>query len=232
MTTTYVTSLSTISGFLLNSIRTQMNLNQRQMAKLFNITQGAYGNMERGEASINAEFVFMLSSIVGIKASDYFSLVEEILEYFNERNNDEFSFELYSSYAFTSLVSSDKRKKELVVDEVDNKASIATYNGIIGEREIIYAEDMPIYLSDELKAKIAILSKVVLSKKQADRLINITSEEINTINNAEETQANSDGITTAQLLGTAIAGPLGFLVGSLFKTYKEAKEEKIGDREK
>ena len=35
--------------------------------------------MERGETAINTDFIYMLCTLVGIKFSDYFNLIDDII---------------------------------------------------------------------------------------------------------------------------------------------------------
>lgn len=78
-TLSYVTSISALSGFILYHIRNQMGLNHREIAKIFDITHTTYGNMERGDTAVNADFIYMLCTLSGIKFSSYFSLLEDLI---------------------------------------------------------------------------------------------------------------------------------------------------------
>jgi len=235
-TETFIISLSSISGYLLSQIRNRMNLSQRDMAKLFDITQGAYGNMERGEANINAEFIFMLCSLVGIKTSDYFSLIEEIMiEFTNIRTNkygNKIRIEIISSneinkrstdFKLYLQATEDKNLSDKILKELRED-----YISKTDDKTIITAEEVEFFISEDIISKVAVLSKVRLSKDEIKQLVNIKSKDIE--KKILKSNNNSDplsiGISSPALLGTVVAGPLGFLVGSLFKSYKESKEDK------
>lgn len=233
--TTYATSLSTISGYLLSQIRNRMNLNQRDMARLFDMTQGAYGNMERGDANINAEFIFMLCSLVGLKASDFFGLLEEIMQDFyirdiDERGNNRY-IQIVTSSELNDISMAYKVFKTLIDREGISESQLEYFrNDLLKKTKgkiVLTAEEIENFLPDEIISKIAILGKTRLSKDEIKELVNIKSAELERANNKTVSISSSEGsLAASQILGAAVAGPLGFLVGSLFKSYKESKEDK------
>lgn len=234
--TTYATSLSTISGYLLSQIRNRMNLNQRDMARLFDMTQGAYGNMERGDANINAEFIFMLCSLVGLKASDFFGLLEEIMQDFyirdiDERGNNRY-IQIVTSSELNDISMAYKVFKTLTDREGISESELEYFrNDLLKKtkgKTVLTAEEIENFLPDEIISKIAILGKTRLSKDEIKELVNIKSAELERANNNKAISISSSegGLAASQILGAAVAGPLGFLVGSLFKSYKESKEDK------
>lgn len=232
--TTYATSLSTISGYLLSQIRNRMNLNQRDMARLFDMTQGAYGNMERGDANINAEFIFMLCSLVGLKASDFFGLLEEIMQDFyirdiDERGNNRY-IQIVTSSELNDISMAYKVFKTLTDREGISESELEYFrNDLLKKtkgKTVLTAEEIENFLPDEIISKIAILGKTRLSKDEIKELVNIKSAELEKTNQSVNVSSSVGGLGAAPILGAAVAGPLGFLVGSLFKSYKESKEDK------
>lgn len=232
--TTYATSLSTISGYLLSQIRNRMNLNQRDMARLFDMTQGAYGNMERGDANINAEFIFMLCSLVGLKASDFFGLLEEIMQDFyirdiDERGNNRY-IQIVTSSELNDISMAHKVFKALTDREGISESELEYLrNDLLKKtkgKTVLTAEEIENFLPDEIISKIAILGKTRLSKDEIKELVNIKSAELEKTNQGVNVSSSVGGLGAAPILGAAVAGPLGFLVGSLFKSYKESKEDK------
>lgn len=232
--TTYATSLSTISGYLLSQIRNRMNLNQRDMARLFDMTQGAYGNMERGDANINAEFIFMLCSLVGLKASDFFGLLEEIMQDFYIRDIDERGnrryIQIVTSSELNDISMAYKVFKTLTDREGISESELEYFrNDLLKKtkgKTVLTAEEIENFLPDEIISKIAILGKTRLSKDEIKELVNIKSAELEKTNQSVNVSSSVGGLGAAPILGAAVAGPLGFLVGSLFKSYKESKEDK------
>lgn len=233
-TDTYIISLSSISGYLLSQIRNRMNLSQRDMAKLFDITQGAYGNMERGDANINAEFIFMLCSLVGIKTSEYFSILEEIMIEFNSikmnKYGDNISIEIVSSNEINKRITD--FKKYLVETEDKNLSNERLvelredYSSKIDEKILISAEEVEFFISEDIISRVAILSKVRLSKGEIKKLVNIKSEDIKLqVNENRASDPLSIDLSSPALIGAAVVGPLFFLVGSLFNSYKKSKEK-------
>lgn len=232
--TTYATSLSTISGYLLSQIRNRMNLNQRDMARLFDMTQGAYGNMERGDANINAEFIFMLCSLVGIKASDFFGVLEEIMVELNNMKTDkrgnDIKIEIVSSSELSSISMAYKLFKTLTDRENISESELKFFKDDLLEKTkgklLLTAEEIENFLSDEIISRVSVLSKIRLSKEEIKEIVKIKSDEIE-----KSVKISTDGVMaggvvpSAALIGTAVAGPLGFLVGSLFNSYKKSKEK-------
>lgn len=232
--TTYSTSLSTISGYLLSQIRNRMNLNQRDMAKLFDMTQGAYGNMERGDANINAEFIFMLCSLVGIKASDFFGLLEEIMVELNNMKTDkrgnDIKIEIVSSNELSSISLAYKVFKTLTDRENISESELEFFKEDLLKKTngklLLSTEDIEHFLSDDIISKVTVLSKIRLSKDEIKEIIKIKSEEIEeSVKISESGLMATSAISSSALIGTAVAGPLGFLVGSLFNSYKKSKEK-------
>lgn len=232
--TTYSTSLSTISGYLLSQIRNRMNLNQRDMAKLFDMTQGAYGNMERGDANINAEFIFMLCSLVGIKASDFFGLLEEIMVELNNMKTDkrgnEIKIEIVSSSEVHDISIAYKVFKTLTDRENISESEMKYFKEDLlkktNKKILLTTEEIEHFISEDIISKVTVLSKIRLSKDEIKEIIKIKSEEIEkTVKDSEEGFIEAGSISSSALIGTAVAGPLGFLVGSLFNSYKKSKEK-------
>ena len=215
--TTYATSLSTISGYLLSQIRNRMNLNQRDMARLFDMTQGAYGNMERGDANINAEFIFMLCSLVGLKASDFFGLLEEIMQDFYIRDIDERGnrryIQIVTSSELNDISMAYKVFKTLTDREGISESELEYFrNDLLKKtkgKTVLTAEEIENFLPDEIISKIAILGKTRLSKDEIKELVNIKSAELEKTNQSVNVSSSVGGLGAAPILGAAVAGPLG-----------------------
>ena len=226
------TSLSAISGFLLSNIRTQMGVNQREIAKIFDITHVTYGSMERGETTINTDFIYMLCTMVGIKFSDYFSLIDEILFELENKDSciivDNIKVNIIPSSEILKIVSEPGYKE--VEFSKDKK-----HNLIIGE-------SFNFFLSQDIKAKISILSKIRLTKDQIKEMVKLKSDDIdldnlnsNAIWLAGSLEKGGLGMATGNaavggiVAGVLLAGPIGWasLAGmGLYKAYKKTKEDK------
>lgn len=226
----FETSLSAISGFLLSNIREQMGVNQREIAKIFDMTHVTYGSMERGETAINTDFIYMLCTLVGIKFSDYFSLIDDIIFELENKDSclvtDNIKINIIPSSEILKITS-DPEYKEVEFSK-DKK-----HNLIIGESFLFF-------LGSENKAKISDLSKIRLTKEQIKEMVNLKSDdiEIEQSNNVGTVQLGAGvlgfntttGIATASAVaGAVVAGPVGWagLAGfGLYKAYKKVKEDK------
>lgn len=219
----FETSLSAISGFLLSNIRTQMGVNQREIAKIFDMTHVTYGSMERGETSINTDFIYMLCTMVGIKFSDYFSIIDEILFELQNKDScivaDNIKVNIIPSSEILKIVSEPEYKE--VEFSKDKK-----HNLIIGE-------SFNFFLSQDIKAKISILSKIRLTKDQIKEMVKLKSDDIDLDNLNINASLGAISITSGALgmgAGLAVlAGPIGWagLAGvGLYKAYKKTKEDK------
>lgn len=231
----FETSLSAISGFLLSNIREQMGVNQREIAKIFDMTHVTYGSMERGETAINTDFIYMLCTLVGIKFSDYFSLIDDIIFELENKDSclvtDNIKINIIPSSEILKITS-DPEYKEVEFSK-DKK-----HNLIIGESFLFF-------LGSENKAKISDLSKIRLTKEQIKEMVNLKSDDIEIDQGMTGTAQlgaamlatggplgfnATNGIATASAVaGAAIAGPVGWvgLAGfGLYKAYKKVKEDK------
>ncbi|NNH78318.1 helix-turn-helix domain-containing protein [Acinetobacter sp. ANC 5380] len=219
----FETSLSAISGFLLSNIRTQMGVNQREIAKIFDMTHVTYGSMERGETSINTDFIYMLCTMVGIKFSDYFSLIDEIL--FELQNKD-------------SCIVADNIKVNIIPSsEILKIISQPEYKEIEFSKDkkhnLITGESFNFFLSQDIKAKISILSRIRLTKDQIKEMVDLKSYHIKfdsknksvIISKREALTLGSNGSSDFTL-----GGPVGALLSTgglaLYKAYKKVKEDK------
>lgn len=226
----FETSLSAISGFLLSNIREQMGVNQREIARIFDMTHVTYGSMERGETAINTDFIYMLCTLVGIKFSDYFSLIDDIIFELENKDSclvtDNIKINIIPSSEILKITS-DPEYKEVEFSK-DKK-----HNLIIGESFLFF-------LGSENKAKISDLSKIRLTKEQIKEMVNLKSDdiEIDHSNNVGTVQLGAgvlgfnttNGLATASAVaGAVVAGPVGWagLAGfGLYKAYKKVKEDK------
>lgn len=223
----FETSLSAISGFLLSNIREQMGVNQREIAKIFDMTHVTYGSMERGETAINTDFIYMLCTLVGIKFSDYFSLIDDIIFELENKDSclvtDNIKINIIPSSEILKITS-DPEYKEVEFSK-DKK-----HNLIIGESFLFF-------LGSENKAKISDLSKIRLTKEQIKEMVNLKSDDIEidqsnvgTVQLGSAMFGTSNTVMAGGLTTAAIAsGPIGWvgLAGfGLYKAYKKVKEDK------
>lgn len=66
----YNTAMNNIFGQRIKEIRQDKNLNQRDFAKLINVTQGALCRWERGENTPSIEILYQIANILNV-SSDY-----------------------------------------------------------------------------------------------------------------------------------------------------------------
>jgi len=135
------TSLSAISGFILFNIRDQMGVNQREMSKIFDMTHVTYGSMERGETAINSDFIYMLCSLLGIKFSDYFALIEELIAHITTVN----SCVLQDNIVVNIIPSSDILK---IINSGYNTAETFSNER---EHNLIIGQDFSFFITQELR---------------------------------------------------------------------------------
>ncbi|MFX5722647.1 helix-turn-helix transcriptional regulator [Acinetobacter baumannii] len=217
----FETSLSAISGYLLSKIRDQMGVNQREIAKIFDMTHVTYGSMERGETAINTDFIYMLCTMVGIKFSDYFSLIDEIILELQEKD----SFMLSDNIRINIIPSSEVLK---IVSEPEYKEVEFSKDK---KHNLITGESFNFFLSQDIKAKVAGLSKIRLTKEQIKEMVNLKSDDIDTTS-IESGSISLGAVSTASGLSTSalvLGGPIGWvgLAGvGLYKAYKKVKEDK------
>lgn len=230
----YVTSLGAISGFLLSTIRSQVGLQQNEIAKIFGIAQATYGNMERGEAAINVDFIFMLCSIAKIEFTEYFRMIDRITAELDnldfQINNIPVEISLIPSTDFQKITTDNVAYKNLAYlkDEFPN---------------ILRGQDFHLFLSKETFIDIKRLTSVEYDKAEIKLMLNTTVEDLDsTTNKFIHTDRNESRVWTvavevstdsvARYLEThnpllAGYGTVGF---SLFKAHKVAKEFKKTNR--
>ena len=220
----FETSLSAISGYLLSKIRDQMGVNQREIAKIFDMTHVTYGSMERGETAINTDFIYMLCTMVGIKFSDYFSLIDEIILELQEKD----SFMLSDNIRINIIPSSEILK---ITSEPEYKEIEFSKDK---KHNLIIGESFNFFLSQDIKAKVSGLSKIRLTKDQIKEMVNLKSDdiEIDKSNVGAGVGLNTTtGFAAGSLIaGVVAAGPVGWAAGiagfGLYKAYKKVKEDK------
>lgn len=169
-TLNYVTSISALSGFILYHIRNQMGLNQREIASIFDITHTTYGNMERGDTAINSDFIYMLCTLIGVKFSDYFKLVEDLIievEKIEKGLNGE-------KIKIQIIPSSDLQK--LIMENAKNGFSIAPSTDNL--KNLLIGQDINFFISKELKERLSVISQIRLTREQIHGMINIKSNEV------------------------------------------------------
>lgn len=233
----FQTSLSAISGFLLYNIKNQLGVNQREISKMFDITHVTYGSMERGETAINSDFIYMLCSLTGIKFSEYFGLIEEIIDHLKHIN----TCQIYENITVRIIPSSDILK---YMDATNGKVAEGFAKGE-DRINLIIGQDFNFFLSNEIKAKIALLSQVRLTDAQIKELTSVKTEDLE--NKEHELQLKQEsaiagigmgagGVSTfaplalSTALGLNVASTAVGLIGvggyELYKAYKKSKEEK------
>lgn len=231
----YVTSLGAVSGFLLFTIRNQLGLQQNEIAKIFDIAQATYGNMERGEAAINVDFIYMLCSIADIKFSDYFNLIDDILNELEEAQ----SFIEDNKVKVSLIPSTDFQKILTDSDAIYNLASIAH-----GNSNILTGQDFYLFLSKETVIKTRRLTTKIYDKDDIKKAMKTTVSELKEIEdkfiiNEADDKKNHSGIlamATVEVSTTSLGVFLGLynpllssfgLAGySLYKAHKMTKEAK------
>lgn len=197
-TLNYVTSISAISGFILYHIRNQMGVNQREIASIFDITHTTYGNMERGDTAINSDFIYMLCTLVGVKFSDYFQLLEDLivgLETVESGFNSE-------KIKIHMIPSSDLQK--LIMENAKNGFSITPSPENL--KNLLIGQDINFFISKELKERLSVISQIRLTKEQIHGMINLKSNEVE---EAIQFIKNVDSESPALVAGTAISSLSG-----------------------
>lgn len=232
----YVTSLGAVSGFLLFSIRNQLGLQQNELAKIFNIAQGTYGNMERGETAINVDFIYMLCSIADIQFSDYFSIIDDIVNEFESAQ----SFIEESSVKISLIPSTDFQKLLTDPEAIHNIPSIA-----YTDSHILTGQDFHLFISKETLINIRRLTTVKFEKDDIKKMTKTTVTDLEEIESKyipDESQ-ESDFASAAfvnvsvSTLGAFLAksnpllGGFGLAGYSLYKAHKMTKEAKKSKKE-
>lgn len=249
----YVTSISALSGFILYHIRDQMGVNQREIASIFDITHTTYGNMERGDTAVNADFIYMLCTLVGIRFSDYFMLLEDLIIHLEQTKSGNSGEKININI----IPSSDLQK--IITEHAKSGFSIPP--SIENSKNLLIGQDIKFFLSNELKERLSVLSQVRLNKEQIREMINLKSSEVEEalqiIKKIDSTQAlAANNIATAGILGRgtlaftsgvgsglltsltlgAVASAAAFPITSaiagygLYKAYKQTKEEKKSNK--
>lgn len=240
----YVTSISALSGFILYHIRNQMGLNHREIAKIFDITHTTYGNMERGDTSINTDFIYMLCTLSGIKFSHYFSLLEDLII-----NIEKIERGLNGEKIKIKIIPSTDLQK-IIIENAKNSFSIAPSPDNL--KNLLIGQDINLFISRDLKERLSIISPIRFTKEQVGKIGNLTSHEVEEtlqrIKNIDtyshiETETNINSLSSVTRTNTSLAEGVGMmtsaLVGgiipsiyaitagyNLYKTYKQTKEEK------
>lgn len=254
-TLNYVTSISALSGFILYHIRHQMGVNHREIAKIFDITHTTYGNMERGDTAINADFIYMLCTLNGIKFSSYFSILEDLIV-----NIEQIETGLNGEKIKIKIIPSTDLQK-IIIENAKNGLSITPSPENL--QNLLIGQDINFFISRDLKERLSVISPTRFTKEQVSDIGNLTSHEVEetlqVIKNIDsnpdiktEQNINSSSnvtLTNASLAaigggGLAAKGAVGIvsaakLVGgigpsiyaitagySLYKAYKQTKEEK------
>lgn len=224
----FQTSLSAVSGFLLYRIRNALGLNQRQIAKMFDMSHVTYASMEKGETAINADFIYMLCSFIGYKYSDYFELIDDYILELKTIN----SCALGGNISVSIIPSTD------ILKILKSGYKVETI-GIKGEYNLIILKDFEFFISKDLNHRSTFENRLKLTPDQIKYIENLDVEELE----KNEIIFTSNGALAASGLGMAsgtatLGAVLGLnvvsaavgLVGlggyELFKAYKKNKEDK------
>ncbi|WP_433847714.1 helix-turn-helix domain-containing protein [Acinetobacter proteolyticus] len=233
----YVTSISALSGFILYHIRNQMGVNQREIASIFDMTHTTYGNMERGDTALNADFLYMLCTLVGIKYSDYFKLLEDLI---SELQIIELGIQ-GEMVKIQIIPSTDLQK--IIVENAKHGFTIAP--SIENKENLLIGQDINFFISKELRVRLSVVSQVRLTKEQIKEMISLKSSDIEETISIMKTTNLTTSSTVAALGGAAgigaVAGSAASLVGALplafplapliagyglYQAYKKTKENK------
>lgn len=220
-TLNYVTSISALSGFILYHIRNQMGLNHREIAKIFDITHTTYGNMERGDTAINTDFIYMLCTLSGIKFSNYFNLLEDLII-----NIEKIEKGLNGEKVKIQIIPSSDLQK-IIIENAKSGLSIAISTESL--KKILIGQDINFFISRDLKERLSVISPIRFTKEQIDEMGSLTSHKVEKmINNIDsnpdiETKkiVNSNEATLAKIAlgnGTIAAGGAALTAASLVAT--------------
>ena len=222
----FQTSLSAISGYMLYKIRRGLGLNQRQMAKIFDISNVTYSSIERGDTSINVDFIYIICSFVGYKFSDYFLLIDDIVNELKQITICSIS----DNIEVNIIPSSDILK--IIKNGYDFGIGIS-----VKEHNLILNQDFNFFLSKDLLNRLNYFEHMRLTSEQIKIIENLTFEEL------EKNELIFSGKGALALGGMGMAsGFLGAVLGlnvisvavglgglggyELFKAYKKNKEDK------
>lgn len=235
-TVPFQTSLSAISGFLLSNIRDQMGVNQREISRIFDISHVTYGSMEKGETAINSDFIYMLCSLLNIKFSDYFELIEDIVKELTLAT----TCTLYNNIQVSLIPSSDILK---LMQETNGRVAEGVSKSQ-GSTNLIIGQSFKFFLSPEMTSRISVLSRTRLTKEQIKELTAINTVDLEELENkqlawigGESLAIGGSGMASgyasaglAMVLGLHVVPTVVGLVGlggyELFKSYKKNKEDK------
>lgn len=71
-----------VNGYVINQIRLEAGFKkQADLGEKFQMTHAAIGKIERGESSVNIEFLLMLAELIGTSISNIMLVMEELLDY-------------------------------------------------------------------------------------------------------------------------------------------------------
>lgn len=169
-TLNYVTSISALSGFILYHIRNQMGVNHREIAKIFDITHTTYGNMERGDTAINADFIYMLCTLNGIKFSSYFNILEDLIV-----NIEQIEIGLNGEKIKIKIIPSTDLQKIIIENA---KSGLSTTPSPENLQNLLIGQDINFFISRDLKERLSVISPTRFTKEQVSDIGNLTSHEV------------------------------------------------------
>ena len=190
-TLSYVTSISALSGFILYHIRNQMGLNHREIAKIFDITHTTYGNMERGDTAVNADFIYMLCTLSGIKFSSYFSLLEDLII-----NIEKVEKGLNVEKVKIKIIPSTDLQK-IILENAKSGLSIAPSPENL--KNLLIGQDINFFISRDLKERLSVISPIRFTKEQISEMGSLTSHEVEKL--IKSIDSNPD-IETEQIINS------------------------------
>ena len=199
-TLNYVTSISALSGFILYHIRNQMGLNHREMARIFDITHTTYGNMERGDTAINADFIYMLCTLSGIKFSGYFNLLEDLII-----NIEKIETGLNGEKIKIKIIPSADLQK-IIIENAKSGFSIAP--SLENLKNLLIGQDINFFISKELKERLSVISPIRFTKEQVSEIGKLTSSEVEEALQVIKNIDSNSGIETGSAIGSLRSGTL------------------------
>lgn len=222
----YVTSLSAISGFMLYNIRKAMGLGQADMGKLFNMSHATYRSIERGETAINVDFIFMLCSIIELKFSNYFMLVEDIADFLTKVEKDAVN----NPCEIRLVPNGDFQKLLNICGSEEHLVTINT-----NMPNILHDQDFNLFFSPEIRGRILKIVNEIIVKNDFSNMVKIKSNEVGEVIEVLKsgtavlaTPHYASSTASISLLG-ALGSPFSLPVIAglgLYAAYKKSKEDR------
>ena len=168
-----------------------MGLNHREIAKIFDITHTTYGNMERGDTAVNADFIYMLCTLSGIKFSSYFSLLEDLII-----NIEKVEKGLNGEKVKIKIIPSTDLQK-IILENAKSGLSIAPSPENL--KNLLIGQDINFFISRDLKERLSVISPIRFTKEQISEMGSLTSHEVEKL--IKSIDSNPD-IETEQIINS------------------------------